>query len=144
MVTIYTTCFNILYLWLLNIEYMYHVKMVKLSPQHAVEAYRVLRSWRYHIVKTFDSQIVVMLSALGTSHVSLPRNFFFLVLIYIKGWVNPREELLDVLGKLIKIQLPHRDSNSRPSGLYLSASTDYFTACPCMYTYVLYNSHNEQ
>jgi hypothetical protein len=54
----------------------------------------------------------------------------FLVLISVRRSVDPRAIVwLEGLGKL-KIQLPHRESNPRPSGLKHSASTNYATAWP--------------
>jgi hypothetical protein len=48
---------------------------VKLSPQQAVEAYRVERCWGIHIVYTISSQTALRFSPLCTSRALLPRNF---------------------------------------------------------------------
>jgi hypothetical protein len=72
--------------------------------------------------------MAVRLSALRAGSPLRPRRF--LALISVRGWVDPRTILrLEGLGKLKKIQWPHRESNPRPSGLWHSASTNYATAC---------------
>jgi hypothetical protein len=70
----------------------------------------------HRVVRCRGSQMVLRLSAflpLGRS----------LVLIFVKGWVNPRDIVwLKRLGQL-KIQWPHQESNPQPPDLYHSAST---------------------
>jgi hypothetical protein len=64
----------------------------KLSPQQAMEAYRVVRCWGSHIVQTVCSQIAVRLSVLRTDRALLPRNniSLLLVLISVRAWVDFR------------------------------------------------------
>jgi hypothetical protein len=67
-------------------------KQVKLPLQQAVEACSVVRCWESHIIYTVGSQMVVTLAALHAGHTLLPINIIFLllVLICVRGWVNPR------------------------------------------------------
>jgi hypothetical protein len=54
----------------------------------------------------------------------------FLIIISVRGLIDPRAILrLEVLGKL-KNQRPHRESNPRSSGLSHSASTNYVIVFP--------------
>jgi hypothetical protein len=76
--------------------------------------------------------MAVRISALDAGRPLPPGRF--LVLVSVKGWVDPRSIVrLEGLGQM-KIQWSHRESNPRPSGLYHSASTNYATACPWLYT----------
>jgi hypothetical protein len=66
------------------------------------------------------------LSALRTHHTLLPRNiiiFMFVVLISVRGWVNPQGLVrMEGLGTLKK-KSSHWESNPQPSGLEHSALT---------------------
>jgi hypothetical protein len=94
-----------------------------------VEAHRVVRRRGSHIFWTIGSQMTVRLSALCTSHPLPPGRF--LVLISVRGWVDPMAIVqLEVLGKLKKIQWPHRELNLQPSRFYQSASTNYAATFP--------------
>jgi hypothetical protein len=74
-----------------------------------VEAHEIVRHRGRHIFHTVDSQMA-MSSALRADRASLPE--VFLVLISVRGWVNPRTILRQGgLGKLKKIRWPHRESN---------------------------------
>jgi hypothetical protein len=53
-----------------------------------MEVHRVVRRWGCYIFQTIGSQMAVRLSAIRTSHtLSVGR---FLVLISVRGWVDPR------------------------------------------------------
>jgi hypothetical protein len=81
--------------------------------------------------------MAIRLSALHAGR-ALPQRDF-MVFIYVAGWVNLRAMVrLEVLDKLKKIHSLHRVSNSRPSGLWQSASTNYATACPMTKVYINY------
>jgi hypothetical protein len=99
---------------------------VKLSLQEAVEAYRVVRRRGCHIFYTVGSQTAVSLSALRAGRPLPPGRF--LVLISVRGRVDPRAIMqLEILVNW-KIQWPDRESNLRPSGLWRSASTNCDTS----------------
>jgi hypothetical protein len=72
--------------------------------------------------------MAVRLSASRASRPLLPGRV--LVIISVRGWVDPRAIVrLEGIGQP-KIQLPHRESNPLSSDLWHSASTNYVTACP--------------
>jgi hypothetical protein len=65
---------------------------VKLSPWKALESYRFVRVKDPSLPRQ-SAQMVVRLSALSTRRTLLPRNIIivmFLVLISVRGWVDPR------------------------------------------------------
>jgi hypothetical protein len=69
-----------------------------------------------HFLYTIGSQVTVSLSDLRAGR-PLPPRGTFLVIIFIRGWVDPRAILrLERLGRSKK-NPPHRDSNPPPSGL---------------------------
>jgi hypothetical protein len=69
----------------------------------------------------------VRLSAWHTSRFLPPARF--LVLISVRGWVDPRAIMrLEALGQLKIIQWPRRESNPRPSGSQHSALTNCLTS----------------
>jgi hypothetical protein len=71
--------------------------------------------------------MVVRLSALRAA---LYPPVIFLVLISVRGWVDPRAIVqLEGLRKSKTKNLSHRDSIPRPFGFYHGASTNYPTAC---------------
>jgi hypothetical protein len=61
---------------------------VKLSLRRAAEASRVVRHRGFHMFKTVDSQMAVMLSALRSWRLLPPG--IFMVLISVKSWVPPQ------------------------------------------------------
>jgi hypothetical protein len=70
----------------------------------------------------------VRLSALRAGRPLPPGTF--LILISVRGWVDPRDTVrLEELGRFEK-NPPYRDSNPLPSGLLHSAATNCATACP--------------
>jgi hypothetical protein len=73
-----------------NIIVTVRKRKTKLSLYHAVETYRVMKCWGYHILQTIRSQMQVRLSALCTGSVPLPRNIISLLLVFIsvRGWVG--------------------------------------------------------
>jgi hypothetical protein len=71
---------------------------VKLSSLLAVEAYRVGKRWRSHIVKTFSSQMVARLSAIHIARFLLPRNIIF---VMFQVLISVETEGLDKLEKCI-------------------------------------------
>jgi hypothetical protein len=79
--------------------------------------------------------MALRLSALCAGHLlHLGR---FLVLISVRGWVDPRIIVwLKGLGQL-KIQWPHRELNPWSSSLYHSASTNYGIAWPLKREYTM-------
>jgi hypothetical protein len=88
----------------------------KVTPVQAVEALRVVRGWGSHIFQTFGTQMAASLSALRAGRFLPPERF--LVLISVRGWVDPRAIVrLEGLGKLKKIHLI-RGSNRQHSSLY--------------------------
>jgi hypothetical protein len=71
--------------------------------------------------------MVVRMLALGASCPLPPGRF--VVLISVRGWVDPRAIVwLEVSGQLKRIQWPHRELNQRPSGLQHNVLTNYATA----------------
>jgi hypothetical protein len=73
----------------------------KAIPVQAVVALRVVRGWGSHNLETFGPQMVARLSALHAGRFLPPGKF--LVLISVRGWVDPRAMVrLEGLGKLKK------------------------------------------
>jgi hypothetical protein len=71
----------------------------KIIPVQALEALMVVRGWGSHIFQTFGSQMAAKLSALRAGRFLSPGRF--LVLIFVRGWVDPRAIVrLEGLGKL--------------------------------------------
>jgi hypothetical protein len=64
------------------------VKKLKLSLKQAVKAHRVEGRRGSHIFQTIGSQVAVRLSALRAGRPLPPGRF--LVLISVRGWVEPR------------------------------------------------------
>jgi hypothetical protein len=72
--------------------------------------------------------MVVRLSGLCAGCPLLPGGF--LVLISVRGRVDPRPQCGQKDWVNGNIQWPHRESNLQPAGMWHSVSTNYTTACP--------------
>jgi hypothetical protein len=80
-----------------------------------MKAHRVVRGRGSHNFYTIGSQMAATLSALRAGRPLPPVRF--LVLIFVRGLVDPMAIVrLEGLGQLKK-NPPHQDSNPRPSGL---------------------------
>jgi hypothetical protein len=98
----------------------------KVISVQVVEALRVARGWGSHIFQTFGSQMEAMLPTLGADRFLPPVRF--LVLISVRGWVDPGSRTGN---------LPACSIVPQPATLPRAPTLDRIYSSNCMYILVV-------